>query len=103
MLLRNEASGNHWVTVALEGTKSNRSAIGAKVTIEVAGRRQIAEVRSGGSYISQNDLRVHFGLGASSVIDRLEIRWPSGSLDTAMRVAADRTYHAREGAALKPR
>ena len=103
MLLRNETSANHWITVSLEGGKSNRSAIGAKVTIEAAGRRQIAEVRSGGSYISQNDLRVHFGLGPSTVIDRLAIRWPSGSLDTATRVAVDRMYHAREGAALMPR
>jgi hypothetical protein len=103
MLLRNETRGNHWITVALEGAKSNRSAIGAKVTIEIAGRRQVAEVRSGGSYISQNDLRVHFGLGPSTVIDRLVIRWPNGTLDTATRVAADRMYLAREGEAMKRR
>ena len=70
MLLRNDTTGNHWITIALEGTKSNRSAIGAKVTIEAGGRRQVAEVRSGGSYLSHNDRRVRFGLGDATTVDR---------------------------------
>jgi hypothetical protein len=102
MLLRNDTAGGHWITIALEGTKSNRSAIGTKVTVEAGERRQVAEVRSGGSYISQNDLRLHFGLGDAATVDRLSIRWPSGEVETASRVAGDRVYAAREGAGLTP-
>ena len=101
-LLRNEAVGNHWITLGLEGTKSNRAAIGAKVTLEAGGRRQVVEVRSGGSYISHNDLRVHFGLGAASSVDRVSIRWPSGSVETTGRLAADGMYRVREGAGVRP-
>jgi enediyne biosynthesis protein E4 len=103
LLLRNDSAGGHWVTLRLEGTKSNRSAIGAKVTIQSGGRRQVAEVRSGGSYISQNDLRVHFGLGAATAVDRVTIRWPNGETDTSGTLAADRFYVAREGAAIEPK
>src|SRR5688572_26465859 len=102
MLLRNDTTGNHWITIALEGTKSNRSAIGAKVTIEAGGRRQVAEVRSGGSYLSHNDRRVRFGLGDATSVDRLSIRWPLGSIEDAKQLAADRFYTAREGAGIKP-
>ena len=98
MLLRNDTTGNHWITIALEGTKSNRSAIGAKVTIEAGGRRQVAEVRSGGSYLSHNDRRVRFGLGDATTVDRISIRWPLGSIEEAKHLAADRFYTAREGA-----
>jgi hypothetical protein len=101
-LLRNDATEHHWITFALEGTTSNRAAIGAKVAIEAGGRRQIAEVRSGGSYISHNDLRVHFGLGAVTTVDRLTIRWPSGAMDTASNLAADRMFRAREGTTPRP-
>jgi hypothetical protein len=72
----------HWVILKLEGTRSNRSAIGAKVKISTGGQTQIDEVRSGGSYLSQSDLRLHFGLGKSRVIDRIEIAWPSGMKQT---------------------
>jgi hypothetical protein len=87
---------NHWITLRLVGTKSNRSAIGAKVRIEAGGRRQVAWVRGDGSYLSHNDLRVHVGLGAASRVDRLEIRWPSGLVETATGLAANRFYVARE-------
>jgi hypothetical protein len=102
LLLRNDTAGGHWITVGLSGTRSNRSAIGAKVTIEAGGRRQVAEVRSGGSYISQNDLRVRFGLGDTTTVDRLTIRWPRGAVETAKTLAADRIYRAREGAGVTP-
>ena len=102
MLLRNDTTGNHWITVSLEGTKSNRSGIGAKVTIEAGGRRQVAEVRSGGSYASHNDRRVRFGLGDATTVDRLSIRWPLGLVEEATQLAADRFYIAREGAGIKP-
>jgi enediyne biosynthesis protein E4 len=102
MLLRNDSTGGHWVTLRLEGTKSNRLAIGAKVTIQTGSRRQVAEVRSGGSYISHNDTRVHFGLGTSRSVDRVTIRWPDGNVETLGSLAADRFYVAREGEGIKP-
>jgi len=71
-------SGN-WVILNLEGARSNRSAIGARVRLTAGGHTQIDEVRSGGSYLSQNDLRLHFGLGMATRIDRVEIDWPSGA------------------------
>jgi predicted nucleotidyltransferase len=101
-LLRNDTDSGHWITVRLEGTKSNRDAVGAKVTLEAGGRRQVAEVRSGGSYISHNDMRVHFGMGDAAAVDRLVIRWPSGLVETAARLAVDRFYVAREGAGVRP-
>jgi enediyne biosynthesis protein E4 len=101
MLLRNDAVGNHWITLSLEGVKSNRSAIGAKVTIEAGGRRQVAEVRSGGSYASHNDRRIRFGLGDATTVDRASIRWPLGAVEEAKALAADRIYTVREGAGVK--
>jgi hypothetical protein len=96
-LLRNDTAGGRWITVRLEGTQSNRDAIGARVTLEAAGSRQIAEVRSGGSYLSQNDVRVHFGLGNTQLVDRLTIRWPNGRTETAAGLMSNRFYRAREG------
>jgi predicted nucleotidyltransferase len=100
-LLRNDTAGGHWITMRLEGTTSNRSAIGAKVTIEAAGRKQVAEVRSGGSYISHNDSRVHFGLGGAQGVDSLTIRWPGGKEQVVRSLPADRFYVAREGGAVQ--
>ena len=88
---------NHWLKVKTTGTKSNRSGIGARVyCTPEGGHRQMEEVRSGGSYLSQNDLRLHFGLGSAARAD-LEIHWPGGGVDTVERVAADRVIHVREG------
>jgi hypothetical protein len=101
-LLRNDTDGGHWITLRLIGTRSNRDAIGARVTIHSAGRQRLSVVRSGGSYISHDDMRVHFGLGAAASVDRLTIRWPSGQVDTVNAVAADRFYVAREGAGITP-
>jgi predicted nucleotidyltransferase len=100
-LLRNDTTGGHWFTMRLEGTTSNRSAIGAKVTVEAGGRRQVAEVRSGGSYISNNDSRVHFGLGQATGVDSVTIRWPTGKIQTERSLAVDRFYVAREGGAIQ--
>jgi enediyne biosynthesis protein E4 len=97
-LLRNDsAGGNHWLTLRLVGSKSNRDGIGARVQVEAGGRRQVAEVRSGGSYLSHNDERVHFGLGQAAQISEVQIRWPSGLVETVKALAADRFYVAREG------
>ena len=96
-LLKNarKPEGN-WVILKLEGQKSNRSAIGARVRVTAAGRAQIDEVRSGGSYLSQNDLRLHFGLGAATKVDTIEIAWPSGIRQTERNLAAGRVITLRE-------
>jgi enediyne biosynthesis protein E4 len=88
------------LVVALEGTRSNRSAIGARVVVHVGARRLVGEVRSGGSFCSQNDLRLHFGLGASAKADRVEVEWPSGAHDVLTGVAAGQLVVIREGAGL---
>src|SRR5437588_5012520 len=91
-LLKNtNASGYHRVLFKLAGTKSNRAAIGARVTIRAAGVQQFSEVRGGGSYLSQNDLRQHFGLAAAK-IDSVEIRWPTGKVEMLENIASDAIY-----------
>ena len=90
-------AGNHWVSFELAGTKSNRLAIGARITISAGGIRQMDEVRSGGSYLSQNDLRVHFGLGRAQKIDTVEVRWPSGHVDKLINLQSDKFYSILEG------
>ena len=87
---------NNWLLVKTVGTKSNRSGIGARVICSTGGHRQTDEVRSGGSYISQNDLRVHFGLGSAEKAD-LEIQWPSGVVDKVAGVAANQVVQITEG------
>jgi hypothetical protein len=86
----------HWVLLKLTGTRSNRSALGAKVRLTAGGRTQLDEVRSGGSYLSQNDFRLHFGLGASAHVERIEIEWPSGARQTLRDVNADRLVPIEE-------
>jgi hypothetical protein len=79
----------HWIILKLTGTRSNRSALGAKVRLIANGHIQFAEVQSGGSYLSQSDLRLHFGLGSSTRIDRIEIQWPSGIRQVLKDVPGD--------------
>ena len=87
-LLRNDMSGNnHWLKVKLIGVKSNRSAIGARVTARYGGKMQAQEVMSQSSFYSASDLRLHFGLGAVTTAD-LEIRWPNGDKEVVSKVAA---------------
>lgn len=93
--LASKAPGN-WVLVKLTGTKSNRSAIGARLRVTAGGLTQTDEVRSGGSYNSQNDLRLRFGLGAASRIDRLVIEWPSGVRDEKVNLAVNRVLEFTE-------
>ena len=96
-LLRNDVSGrNHWLKVKLIGTKSNRSAIGARVTARYGGRLQAQEVLSQSSFYSVNDFRLHFGLGRAEAAD-LEIRWPNGVKETTEKAPADRLVVIREG------
>jgi len=103
-LLRCDSSdGHNWIKVRTIGTKSNRSGIGARLRCvthapdEPKPHQQIDEVRSGGSYISQNDLRVHFGLGKAENVDVLEIRWPSGHIDTLKDVKPNQLVYVKEG------
>jgi hypothetical protein len=101
-LLKNmNANGFHRVLFKLIGTKSNRAAIGAKVTIRAAGVKQQGEVHGGGSYLSQNDLRLHFGLGTAKKMESVEIRWPTGKVETLENVAADAIYTIVEGAGIR--
>ena len=98
MVLHNETTiSNHWITFQLVGTRCNRLGLGAKVRVVAGSLSQIDEVRSGGSYLSQNDLRLHFGLGPADKVDRVEVRWPSGSTQTLQNLASDRFYIVKEG------
>jgi hypothetical protein len=98
MILRPEASPpNHWVNFQLEGVKCNRLALNARVTATAGDLVQLGEVLSGGSYLSQHDLRIHFGLGGHDRVDRAEILWPNGKKEILSNLAADRFYTVREG------
>jgi len=98
ILLRNHGvAGTHWISFELAGTRSNRLGIGARLKIVSNGITQTADVRSGGSYLSQSDLRVHFGLGASLKVDEAEIRWPSGTIDVLKNLEANKFYAVVEG------
>jgi enediyne biosynthesis protein E4 len=96
-LLKNQGSHQNFLYLSLVGTKSNRSAIGARVSVEAGGRRQIDEVMSGGSYYSQNDLSLHFGLGSAAQADRIEVRWPSGLVQEWKNVKANQKLRLTEG------
>ena len=92
--------GNTWIKIKCIGTKSNRSAIGARVYCVTGKRKQMDEVRSGGSYISQNDLRIHFGLAKALAAD-IEIHWPSGQVDKLPALGVNRIYTVVEGKGVK--
>ncbi len=103
MILRNHGvAARHWVSFELAGTKSNRLAIGARIKLTAAGVVQTDQIRSGGSYLSQSDFRVHFGLGAATRIDSVEIRWPSGVMDVLKNLEADTFYAVLEGKGIVP-
>jgi hypothetical protein len=96
-LLRNDAPpGNHWIKIRLEGTKSNRSAIGARVLVRYGGKVQVQELLSQSSFLSSNDPRLHFGLGAATTAD-IEVHWPSGLVETMKSVAANQLVTWKEG------
>ena len=94
-----EAASNpshHWVNFQLEGSPANRLALNARVRVTSGKLQQLDEVRSGGSYLSQNDLRLHFGLGDSARIDKVEVMWPNGKAQIFQDVPADRFYHLKQ-------
>jgi hypothetical protein len=103
MVLRNRGiSGRHWVSFELTGTKSNRLALNARITIVADGITQTDEVHSGGSYLSQNDLRIHFGLANATKIDKVEVHWPSGHSEVLTDLAVDKHYSIIEGNGVVP-
>ncbi len=98
MLLVNDVhNGNHWIAFHTVGSKSNRDGIGAKITVKAGTRTFVDEVRSGSSYISNNDMRVHFGLGSTAKIDSVQVRWPSGLLERFENLSVDSIHKLREG------
>jgi len=97
-LLRNGgAAGANSLLVRLVGTRSNRNAVGARLRLTAAGKTQVREVRAGSSYLGQHDLRVHFGLGRATTIDRFEIRWPNGQMESVSGVSANQIVTITEG------
>jgi len=89
---------HNWIGFQLEGTKSNRLALNALVRLTAGSLVQLSEVLSGGSYLSQNDLRLHFGLGDLSKADKAEVFWPNGKTEILTNLSAGRYYYVHEGA-----
>ena len=100
-LLRNNGGNDrHWLQVKTVGTKSNRLGIGARIRVRVDSLVQLREIRSGSSYLSQNDMRAHFGLGERTRVDTVEVRWPSGTVDRVADLSVDRLLIVKEGRGL---
>ena len=97
LLVNTVHSGNHWIAFKTLGTRSNRDGIGARITLKIGKRTLVDEVRSGSSYISQNDLRVHFGLGSAAKVDAVQVRWPSGLVEHFDNLSIDAIQTLKEG------
>jgi hypothetical protein len=97
LLVNQVRSSNHWIGIRTVGTKSNRDGIGARITVKAGTRTLVDEVRSGASYASNNDRRVHFGLGATATVEWVQIRWPSGLVERYEKLAADLIHTLKEG------
>jgi hypothetical protein len=102
LLHNTTGTAHHWLAVRTIGTKSNRDGIGTRVRVRAGGREQAREVRTSGSYASANDPRVHFGLGSEARAERLEVKWPSGTLQTFKDVPADRVVVVHEDEGIRP-
>ncbi len=100
-LLKNHGEKKNWVIVKAVGTRSNRDGIGARVIVTTGQQRQMDEVRSGGSFISQSDLRLHFGLGDAAAIDRIDVQWPSGLKEYFQNLKANQIVTLEEGRGVK--
>jgi hypothetical protein len=97
-LLRNDTSSdNNWIALKLVGNAHNRDALGARVSFADAGTLQVAEVRSGGSYLSHNDMRVHFGLGRRTAVPPMNVRWPDGALERFEGLTPNGIHVIRQG------
>ncbi len=97
LLVNQVRSPNHWIVIHAMGAKSNRDGIGAKISVKAGARTLVDEVRSGSSYISNNDMRVHFGLGSVTKVDFVQIRWPSGTVERFENVPVDSIQTLKEG------
>src|SRR5882762_1588196 len=97
LLVNQVRNSNHWIAIRAVGTKSNRDGIGARIRLKTGTRVLVDEVRSGSSYDSNSDMRVHFGLGASAKIDWAEVRWPSGMVERFVNLPGDRIHTVKEG------
>jgi hypothetical protein len=102
-LYYNTAPVGHFISLQLVGTKSNRAALGGVVALQQGDDKREQEVRSGDGFISQSDLRLHFGLGKATKADKIQIRWPSGEVETLKGLPADRYYVVREGSGIDPK
>jgi hypothetical protein len=102
MLLRNDGGSRagHWISLKLVGTKSNRNAAGAKVWLKAGGLTQVDEVRSGDSYLSHSDWRLHFGLGSTTQVAEVIIRWPNGTTEKLTNLPIDKVVTVVEGKSL---
>jgi hypothetical protein len=98
LLLLQQKPPAHWIAIKTVGMRSNRDGIGARAEVRAGSLRQFDEVRSGGGYLSQNDLCLHFGLGNAAMVDELTISWPSGIVDRWTNIPADQRIVAEEGA-----
>ena len=97
LLVNHNRDGYHRALFRLVGTKSNRAAVGARVTVHAGSMTQVEEVRGGSGYLSQSDLRLHFGLGAAGSMDSVQVRWPSGMVESYSHLAGDKIYTITEG------
>jgi len=98
VLLRNDhGNDNKWIKLDLVGTKSNRDGIGARIRISAGGKSQIAQKKSACGYLSQSDPRIHFGLGQESIVEKIEIIWPSGEVQILENVEANKVLKITEG------
>jgi hypothetical protein len=97
LLMNHVKYANHWIAFRTVGTKSNRDGIGARITVSAGSRLRVDEVRSGSSYSSSNDMRVHFGLGVTDKVDYVQVRWPSGLVEKFQGLKADSIHELKEG------
>jgi hypothetical protein len=97
LLVNQIRTPNHWITIHAVGTKSNRDGVGARIRVKTAARTLVDEVRSGSSYSSNSDMRVHFGLGAAAKPDWVEVRWPSGLTERFTKLSVDEIHTVKEG------
>ena len=101
LFLNDTKNSNHRALFKLVATKGNREAIGGRVTVTSATRSQMEEIKAGSSYLSTSDPRLHFGLAGDSTMDKVEIRWPNGEVETLRNVPADAIYTVVQGQGIK--
>jgi enediyne biosynthesis protein E4 len=95
-LLHNTGGAQHWIELKLIGTRSNRDAVGARITLTAGGHRQLRQVSCGSGYLSNQSLVQHFGLGAAREVEQIEVQWPSGASSLLDHVPADRILRITE-------